>query len=257
MTSVTPILEVDHLIKDFDGFRAVDDVSLSLRPGEIRAVIGPNGAGKSTLFSLIIGEQRPTAGTIRLAGQDVTGMPTHRIMKKGMGCAFQATTLFWRLTVRECLEVAVSSIHGHSSRMFGAFGRAVGEEADVLVEMVGLTSLAGVLARELSHGDQRALEVAMALAMRPKVLLLDEPTAGMSPGETARAVELVRDLARSKEITVVLVEHDVSVVFSVSDIVTVMHEGHIIAEGPPEAIRTDAAVVEVYLGSANYSKGLQ
>jgi len=252
-----PMLEIDGLTKDFDGFRAVDGVCLSVEAGEIRAIIGPNGAGKSTLFSLVIGEMMPTSGRVRLEGRDVTGMSTHRVMMHGMGCAFQATNIFWRLSVLECISVAVASRARGSGRLFGSFGKATTNEALELIAQVGLTGLESVPSRDLSHGDQRTLEVALALATRPKVLLLDEPTAGMSPAETTRSVTLVRDLARSQGLTVVLVEHDVSVVFSVADRITVMHQGHVIAEGAPDHVKANQTVIEVYLGTIEYSKGLQ
>ncbi|MCI2975325.1 MAG: ABC transporter ATP-binding protein [Ferrimicrobium sp.] len=251
-----PILVVDSLIKEFDGFRAVDGVSLSVMPGEIRAVIGPNGAGKSTLFSVIIGELHPNAGRVVLDGTDVTGLSTHKLMMRGLGCAFQATNVFWRLSVQECLEVAVTSRRRHSARLFGLFSRDVDDEVASLLDQVGLSGLARATARDLSHGDQRALEVALAVAMKPKVLLLDEPTAGMSPSETLRAVNLVRELVHANGLTVLIVEHDVSVVFSLADVVTVMHQGQTIAEGPPDEIRTNPTVVEVYLGTSEFSKGL-
>jgi branched-chain amino acid transport system ATP-binding protein len=251
-----PILVLDKLVKEFDGFRAVDGVSFSVMPGEIRAVIGPNGAGKSTLFSLIIGELRPTSGGVALAGVDVTGLPTHKLMRRGLGCAFQATNVFWRLSVRECLEVAITSRRGHSRKLFGSFADEVDVEVASLLEQVGLSGLSDATSRDLSHGDQRALEVALALAMRPKVLLLDEPTAGMSPSETSRAISMVRDLVKSNGLTVLIVEHDVSVVFSLADVVTVMHQGQTIAEGPPDEIRADPTVIEVYLGTSEFSKGL-
>ncbi len=251
-----PILAVESLVKEFDGFRAVDGVSFAVMPGEIRAVIGPNGAGKSTLFSLIIGELRPTSGKVTLDGRDITGLSTHKLMMRGLGCAFQATNVFWRLSVRECLEVAVTSRRRHSEKLFGKFAQDVDDEVASLLDQVGLSGLAQATSRDLSHGDQRALEVALALAMKPKVLLLDEPTAGMSPSETSRAVNLVRELVETNGITVLIVEHDVSVVFSLADVVTVMHQGQTIAEGPPDEIRKNPTVVEVYLGTSEFSKGL-
>jgi branched-chain amino acid transport system ATP-binding protein len=246
---MTAILQAEGLVKSFGGFNAVDGADLSVEAGAIHALIGPNGAGKTTLFYLLAGFVRPTAGRIRFSGADITGLPPHRIARAGIVCAFQITHVFPRLSVLDCVICAGIARARRAGRFWSGIGRAARQEAMTLLESVGLAELAGQRAGTLSHGDQRVLEVALALATAPRLLLLDEPTAGMSPLETERTVALVRRLARERALTVLLVEHDMNVVFAISDTVTVLHQGRVLTEGPPERVRADAEVVAVYLGA--------
>lgn len=245
---MSPLLEAKGLTKTFGGFVAVDEVDLSVAEGSIHAVIGPNGAGKSTLFRLLTGVHTPTRGSVRLAGEDLAGARTYQVARAGLVQVFQITHVFPRLSVWESVSMAVLAGKGRAAKLRRESTGAVGEEVWSLLAEVGLDHLAGSEARTLSHGDQRALEVALALATSPRLLLLDEPTAGMSPHETERMVSLVRYLKASRGTTVVLSEHDMDVVFNVSDAVTVMHRGRVISEGRPEEVASDEQVVAVYLG---------
>ena len=245
---MTAILQASGLVKNFGGFHAVDGVDLSVEDGAIHALIGPNGAGKTTLFYLLAGFIRPSAGRIAFAGRDITGQPPNRIARAGIVCAFQITHVFPRMSVLDCVTCAVIARTRSAGRFWSGVGRAPRDEAMALLDTVGLADIAEQRAGTLSHGDQRVLEVALALATAPRVLLLDEPTAGMSPLETERTVALVRRLARERSLTVLLVEHDVNVVFSVSDTVTVLHQGRVLTEGPPATVRADPEVISVYLG---------
>lgn len=244
----TDLLTIAHLSKTFGGFRAVDDVSFAVEEGSIHAVIGPNGAGKSTMFNLITGHLRPSAGTVQLAGDEVTGRSPNVMARSGLTRAFQMTNIFPNLSVLESVECAINARKGHSANLFLRQRRAARDEARTLIDTVGLTEARDAIASTLSHGDQRTLEVTLALATQPRLLLLDEPTAGMSPWETERMVEMVRDLARSRGLTVLFCEHDMSTVFSISDRITVLHRGQVIAEGSPEEIRGNEQVISVYLG---------
>src|SRR5581483_11954058 len=208
------------------GLVAVRDVSISLRAGELHAVIGPNGAGKTTLVSMLSGEIRPTSGRIELMGREVAGEPAWRMTSFGIGRSFQRTNIFATLSVLENVRLAVQAV--------------------AALRRVGLAEVAGRLAGTLSHGEQRQLEIAMALASEPKVLLLDEPLAGMGPEESQRMTALLKDLAR--EHALLLIEHDMDFVFAVADWMTVMAEGAVLAAGKPEAIRANTAVQDAYLG---------
>lgn len=232
----------------FNGFHAVDQVDLTVRRGAVHAVIGPNGAGKSTLFNLITGELRPTAGSVMLGSTDITGKNPARIARLGLSRAFQITNIFPRFTVQESLELAVNAAQRHTMRFVPTQSTEVLEEVDRVLDIVGLDEHRTRLAQELSHGDQRALEVALAIALRPEVLLLDEPTAGMAPSETGRITSLIRDLVDRTDVTVLFCEHDVPMVFGVSDVITVMHQGKVLVEGTPEEIKGHDEVREVYLG---------
>ncbi len=245
--SAQPLLDIRGLTKAFGGFTAVSDVDLAVRPGTIHSVIGPNGAGKTTLFRVLTGIQRPTRGTVRFAGRDMTGAPPHIVARRGLAQSFQVTNVFPRLTVRECVQVAVLARHRRSWDLLARWQATAVEAADLLDE-VGLSAVADAPARTLSHGDQRILEVALALATRPLLLLLDEPTAGMSPAETGRMGGLVSGLAAARGLAVVLCEHDMDIVFDISHEVTVLHRGQVIAHGPPAAVQSDPLVTEVYLG---------
>lgn len=248
---MSAFLEARELSKSFRGFKAVDGVDLVVDQGERRAVIGPNGAGKTTFFNLLTGMLRPTAGTVVLGGRDITGRPPHKIVEEGISRAFQVTTIFSRLSVRQNVQVALMSAKGDTRRLWGQGWNYYVGEAEAILAEVGLDTLAEVPAGEVSHGDQRALELAIALAHEPKLLLLDEPTAGMAPGETARAMELVRRVVGERGITLLFCEHDMDVVFGTADRITVLHQGALLAEGSPDDVRRDAAVREVYLGDGN------
>jgi branched-chain amino acid transport system ATP-binding protein len=225
----------------------VDQVSLSLHHGELHAVIGPNGAGKTTLVNLLSGEIRPTAGRIELTGREVTGEPAWRLAQLGIGRSFQRTNIFAPLTVLENVRLATQAVSaaGTGPIVPGQWGAGLVHKARAALERVGLAAEARV-AGTLSHGEQRQLEIAMALAADPKVLLLDEPLAGMGPEESERMTALLKTLAR--EHAVLLIEHDMDFVFAVADWMTVMAEGAVLAEGRPDAIRTNRAVQDAYLG---------
>lgn len=246
--AVSALLQVRGLVKDFGGFKAVDGVDMDVPEGQIRAVIGPNGAGKSTLFSLLSGHLRPTAGTIRFGDRSLVGRAPHQVARAGIARAFQVTNVFPRMTVLESVQCAVLARRRMVSDFWTFRHRHVTGESRELLAETGLAAFATVEATALSHGDQRALEVTLALATRPRLLLLDEPTAGMSPWETERMVQLVRQLAERHGITVLFSEHDVDLVFAVADLITVMHQGRVLCEGLPAQVRNDPTVNSVYLG---------
>ncbi|MFN2464144.1 MAG: ABC transporter ATP-binding protein, partial [Candidatus Dormibacteria bacterium] len=211
-------------------------------------VIGPNGAGKSTLFSLISGQNRPDAGTVAFDGVDVTGATPNRLAHAGIGRAFQTTSIFPGLTVANNLRLALMSIRGETRLPTGIASRKHREQVEKMLGDVGLGEVAEVRAGDLSHGDQRALELAISLALDARLLLLDEPTAGMSPFETRRTLELLRSITADRGITLLITEHDMEVVFGIADRVTVMAEGRVLTEGTPEEVRRHPDVVRVYLG---------
>lgn len=242
------LLDIHRLGKRFDGFAAVDGVDLAVAPGTIHSVIGPNGAGKTTFFRLLTGILRPTQGTVIFDGHDITGLRPHAVTRRGLTQSFQITTVFPRMTVIESVQVAILARRRRSWDFATTRQGTLEQEALGLLDQVGLRELAGTQAQTLSHGDQRILEVALALATQPRLLLLDEPTAGMSPFETDRMVRLVTGLARERGLTVLLSEHDMDVVFGISDEVTVLHQGQVIAHGSPGQVQDDEQVVEVYLG---------
>ncbi len=242
------LLEIRELGKRFDGFAAVDGVDLAVAPGTIHSVIGPNGAGKTTFFRLLTGILRPTRGTITFGGRDIAGLRPHAVTRRGLTQSFQITNVFPRMTVLESVQVAIMARRKRSWDFASLYQRKVTGEAIDLLEQVGLDGQATAEAQTLSHGDQRILEVTLALATSPRLLLLDEPTAGMSPFETDRMVELVTELARARGLTVLLSEHDMDVVFGISDQVTVLHQGRVIADGLPDAVQQDDHVIDVYLG---------
>ena len=243
-----PLLAVRGLQKRFGGIVATDDVSLEVTEGETLAVIGPNGAGKTTLIAQLSGDLRPDAGAIRLFGADITRLPAAARSRLGLARSFQITSIFPEFTALDNVALAVQAHAGHSFRFWRAARReaALREPALAVLAEVGLRTRAGVEAGTLAHGEQRQLEIAMALATRPRVLLLDEPVAGMGVDESQRMVQLLRTL-RGRH-TIVLVEHDMDVVFALADWIVVMNRGQVLAEGSPAEIRENRAVREVYLG---------
>ncbi len=245
---MTPALLATGLSKRFGGLAAVDRVDLALRPGELHAVIGPNGAGKSTLTNLLSGELAPTSGTIGLHGMDVTGWPNWRFARAGIGRSFQRTNVLRAMTVRENVRLAAQARLTPARRLLrGASAEhAPADAAMVALERVGLAFAAARIAATLSHGQLRQLEIAMALAAAPTVLLLDEPLAGMGAEESERLAGLLRELARDH--AVLLIEHDMDVVFAVADTMTVMVNGRVLEQGPPQQIRASAMVRDAYLG---------
>jgi branched-chain amino acid transport system ATP-binding protein len=248
-----PLLECRGLVRRFGALVAVDHVDMTLEPGEIRAVIGPNGAGKSTFFNLITSTLKPSEGRVIFAGQDITGMPVHAVAQKGIARTFQHCHVFPALTARENVRIAAQARESGRWRCLGG-GRvlaASAEVADEAMERMRLTRFADVSAAMLSHGDQRLLEIAMAIAQRPRLLMLDEPTQGLSIEETGRAVQILKDLLAAGDLSVLLVEHDMEVVFKLADKITVLHRGRVIADGAPAAVRADAQVRSAYLGGAD------
>jgi len=245
----TPILELRDLSVAFGGLRAVSHVSFTAERNRITTVIGPNGAGKSTLFNLITGAVRPHSGQVLIDGVDRTGHTPNRLLRAGLSRSFQITNLFFELPVFENLRLA-AQIREPAWRFVLPPGRSAAAIGDVeaLLERFGLADKANDNAGELSHGEQRRLEIAVALACRPKLLLLDEPTQGMGHADTEATAELVRSLA--SDVTIVLIEHDIGLVMDLSDHVIVMHQGEKLAEGAPEVVRADPAVQTAYFGTA-------
>jgi branched-chain amino acid transport system ATP-binding protein len=245
------LLEVRSATKTFGSLVAVSDVSLTVEPGELRAIIGPNGAGKTTFFNLITGFFPPTTGTIRLEGRDITRVSAVRRVKLGMGRTFQVTEIFPELTVRENVQIAVEVATGFRVRPWisRAEAKRVRDRIDEILSDTRLAGQADRLVGELSHGDQRAAEIAMALALRPRILLLDEPTAGMGEQETYQIAGLIRRLHKQTKYTIVLIEHDMRVVFNLADRIMVLDQGKMLAEGVPDAIAANPAVQAAYLGT--------
>ena len=243
-----PLLVVENLSRSFGGLRAVQGVNLVVHVGDRHAIIGPNGAGKSTLFNLITGRLKPDTGRVMFGGRDITGKPPHVIARAGIGRAFQITMIFPRLTVLQNLQYAILAHRGYTARPFGIADRMFRDEAMQLLEAVGLDQYADLPAGQLSHGDQRAIELAISLALGSRLVLLDEPTAGMSAFETQKAMELVRRVAQEKKLTLLFCEHDMEVVFGTARTVTVMHLGRVLTEGTPDEVRANPDVQKVYLG---------
>jgi len=251
MTRDTAMLEVEGVSKNFGALAALAGVSLTVRAGEVFSVIGPNGAGKSTLFNVISGLHVPSVGRILFKGEDITDLGPEIINRRGLAKTFQITNIFPGISVYDNVRVAAQSRAPVSGRL-SSLWRLPDVEASVmeLLGAFGLTARRDDLAQNLSHGEQRYLEICLALATEPALLLLDEPTAGMTPGETKEATALIRRIAQSRRLTVLLIEHDMSVVMGISDRIAVLHFGEKIAEGSPEAIRNDPLVIDAYLGGA-------
>ena len=245
-------LELRNLHRRFDGLVATDNVSLTFEPGSLSAIIGPNGAGKTTLFHLISGRLKPTSGRVILDGQDITGLSRTEIVRRGIARAFQVASLFGSLTIEQSLVGAILARESRTRRILGRFPPSdAREKAASIMALVGLTRHAQSLSRNLSHGDQKLLDIALALALEPKVLLLDEPTAGMGPEERWRMIERVHALWERRRMTLVFIEHDMDIVFKIAESVRVLRSGAVLAEGRPEEIRNNPAVIEAYLGVPN------
>jgi branched-chain amino acid transport system ATP-binding protein len=242
------LLRIDGLSKRFGGVVASDNVDLDVNAGELHAVIGPNGAGKTTLIGQLTGEIAPNAGRIAFAGRDITALPVHARSMLGLARSFQITSLFRDFTALENVALAVQAHNGHSFRFWRDARREseLREPARAALDRVGLSGRADSIVASMSHGEHRQLELAMALATRPRMLLLDEPMAGLGPEESARMVALLRELKR--ELTILLIEHDMEAVFALADRITVLVYGRVIASGEPAAIRANEEVRQAYLG---------
>jgi len=242
------LLTIEGLTKRFGGVIASDNVGLDVRNGELHAIIGPNGAGKTTLIGQLCGEIVPNAGRIHFDGQDITSLPVHDRSLLGLARSFQITSLFVDFSALDNVALAVQAHAGHSFRFWRNARREpeLREPARAALERVGLGARADVVVANLSHGEHRQIEIAMALATRPRMLLLDEPMAGMGPEESARMVRMLREL--KQELTILLIEHDMEAVFALADRITVLVYGRVIASGSPDAIRQNAEVREAYLG---------
>jgi len=245
------LLAIEDLSRSFGALRALNGVSLAVGRHERRAIIGPNGAGKTTLFNVITGDLAPSAGRVVFEGAAITALPRHQIARRGISRSFQRTNVFPRLSVLENLRLAAAATGRGSYDMLGSVSRLAAPlaRAREVAEAVGLVERLAEPAGRLSYGEQRQLEVGIALATGPKLLLLDEPTAGMSPEETARMTRLLMALPR--EITLLIIEHDMDVVFSLADQISVLHHGEVLTEGAPDSVRADPRVYEVYLGTGD------
>ena len=245
------ILETRELRREFGALVAVDDVTMQVKAGSFHSIIGPNGAGKTTLFNVLSGNLPPTSGQVIFKGKDITRLPVHRTIHLGIGRSFQITNIFPNLTVMENIRLACQSLGADNFKFFRSHRafRQYEERAWAVMEQVGLSERALMLARTLPHGDQRKLEVGMILAPDPEVLLLDEPTAGMASEQVPELMALIREIQAAGNKTIMLVEHNMNVVMSVSDTITVMHHGAVLAEGSPTEISANETVQKAYLGA--------
>ena len=244
----TYAFKTENLARHFAGFRAVNDITIEIPAGGVRTIIGPNGAGKTTLFNLLSGLLPPTHGRIRFEDRDITDLPAHERARLGIARSFQITNIFGKLTVYENVRLAVQAVFDGKANFFMPSSRMgdIAERTRLILADVGLREVAEARAENLSHGDQRRLEIGLVLAVEPKVLLLDEPLAGMSPTETHETVDLIKTIVRDR--TIVLVEHDIDTVMAISDTITVMQTGGILAVGTPAEIRANDQVQRAYLG---------
>jgi len=245
------MLHVEGLHKSFEGFKAVDGANLNVGKGELVAVIGPNGAGKTTLFNMITGQLKPDKGKIIFKNEDITKLSTYQICNRGIGRSFQITNIFPRLTVFRNVQVSVLSRKKKSTKLFHSARRIAVEETNSILESVGLLDKTSEIAGSLSYGDQRVLEAAIALGIDPDLLILDEPTAGMSPEETQATMELIKKLAATRGLTILFCEHDMDVVFNIAESIMVMHQGLTIIQGKPEEVKNCCEVRECYLGGSD------
>jgi branched-chain amino acid transport system ATP-binding protein len=242
------MLQVEAVDKSFEDFMAVNGANLTVGKGEIVAVIGPNGAGKTTLFNLITGALKRDKGRIIFKDEDISELPPYEICKKGIARSFQIVNIFPRLSVFRNVQVAVLSQQKRSNSLFRPASRMVLNETNSILESVGFLDKTHSIAGSLSHGDQKILEIAIALGNEPELLILDEPTAGMSPEETSATMELIKRLAQMRGLTILFCEHDMDIVFSIAESIMVMHQGRTLIQGRPEEVRKNSFVQEAYLG---------
>jgi len=242
------MLQVEALDKSFEDFMAVNGANLTVGKGKIVAVIGPNGAGKTTLFNLITGALKRDRGKIIFKGEDISELPPYEICKKGISRSYQIVNIFPRLTLFKNVQVAVLSQQRKSRKLFQPAKNMVVSETKDILESVGLLDKAHGVAGALSHGDQKILEIAIALGNEPELLILDEPTAGMSPEETSATMELIKRLAQMRGLTILFCEHDMDIVFSIAESIMVMHQGRTLIQGRPDEVRKNSFVQEAYLG---------
>ncbi|HOC45896.1 MAG TPA: ABC transporter ATP-binding protein [Syntrophorhabdaceae bacterium] len=242
------MLEVTSLSKSFDGFKAVNNAGLSVKDGEIVAVIGPNGAGKTTFFNLITGVIRPDSGKVLFKGEDITGLKPYQVCRRGISRSFQVVNVFPRLSVFENVQVSVLSRQKKTWNLFTPSSRLSVDDTEKILENVGLTDIRDATSTALSHGERKVLEIAIALGGNPEFLILDEPTAGMSPEETSRCIDLIKQLKEKLGITILFCEHDMEIVFSISDRIMVMVRGSTIIEGTCNEVRCCQEVQDAYLG---------
>ena len=245
------MLHVESLVKSFDGFMAVNGATLKVEKGDVVAVIGPNGAGKTTLFNLISGQLPPTAGNIWFKDENIAGLAPHRVCRKGISRSYQVVNIFHRLTVFENVQVAVLSYQKKPFNLFKPAKLMAVEETRQILDSVGLLGKAEMISGALSHGDQKVLEIGIALGNRPELLILDEPTAGMSPEETAVTLRLMKRLSGELGLTILFCEHDMGMVFSIANQIMVMQHGGTIIQGSSEDVRSNQQVREAYLGGAD------
>jgi branched-chain amino acid transport system ATP-binding protein len=244
------MLEVREVCKSFSGFTAVNRANLEVNRGEIVAVIGPNGAGKTTLFNLVTGILKPDGGQILFKGEEITGLPVHKTCKKGITRSFQVVNIFSRMTVFENVRISVLSQQGKTGNWFTPSRNLVNQETSEILERVGLIAKKATVCGVLSHGDQKVLEIAIALAGKPELLILDEPTAGMSPEETTRCIDLIKHLSEKLGLTILFCEHDMEIVFGIANRVMVMVRGTTLIQGSRDEVRSNQAVQDAYLGES-------
>ena len=241
------MFRVENLKKVFGGLMAVNEVSFTLNQGEISSIIGPNGAGKTTLFNLLTGHLKPDSGAVYFKDLEITGLAPSRICRAGIGRSFQKTNIFPRLTVFDNIQVALMSWRKNTRNIFQNADRFFRKEADEILVSLGLGDKKNRIAGLLAHGDQRLLEIGLTLGTYPELILLDEPTAGMSPEESRNTMALIQQIVRARKLTLLFIEHDMNIVFGISEKVRVMHVGSIIAEGSPQEIRANDQVQKIYL----------
>lgn len=245
------MLETKNLTKQFGNLTAVDDVSLEIEETGIDSVIGPNGAGKSTFFHLLTGYLQPTQGQIRYRGEEITGLPPRKIVEKGISRSFQIVDLFGGLSVRKNVQIATQSLDENRNALWrdaNSLTETV-ERTETLLADLGLMDVADMRADSLSYGNQRVLEIGLAIGVEPELLLLDEPTAGMGKDESVKTFNLIREIAADRGIKLILIEHDIEIIMEISDTITVLDRGRILARGPPEAIQANQDVQEAYIGT--------